>query len=68
MADCVAALHHAARTGWHAGHGDRRGAAKRLQAQLRAGFERRPLVIRGLALWRYLDGPWEPVRQFVFRG
>ena len=42
--------------------------AKRLQAQLRAGFERRPLVIKGLALWRYLDGPWEPVRQFVFRG
>ena len=42
--------------------------AKRLQAQLRAGFERRALAIRGLALWRYLDGPWEPVKQFVFRG
>lgn len=42
--------------------------AKRLQAQLRAGFERRPLAIRGLALWRYLGGPWEPVKQFVFRG
>jgi hypothetical protein len=42
--------------------------AKALQAQLRAGFERRPLAIRGLALWRYLDGPWEPVNQFVFRG
>ena len=42
--------------------------AKRLQARLRAGFERRPLAIKGLALWRYLDGPWEPVKQFVFRG
>jgi hypothetical protein len=42
--------------------------ARALQAQLRAGFERRPLAIRGLALWRYLDGPWEPVKQFVFRG
>jgi hypothetical protein len=43
-------------------------AARALQARLRAGFERRPLAIRGLALWRYLDGPWEPVKQFVFRG
>jgi hypothetical protein len=42
--------------------------ARALQARLRAGFERRPLAIRGLALWRYLDGPWEPLRQFVFRG
>jgi 2'-5' RNA ligase superfamily len=42
--------------------------ARALQARLRSGFERRPLAIRGLALWRYLDGPWEPVRQFVFRG
>jgi hypothetical protein len=42
--------------------------AKQLQAQLRARFERRPLAIRGLALWRYRDGPWEPVKQFTFRG
>ncbi len=42
--------------------------AKALQARLRAGFERRPLAIRGLALWRYLGGPWAPVKQFVFRG
>jgi hypothetical protein len=42
--------------------------ARRLQAQLRGSFERRPLAIRGLALWRYLGGPWEPVKQFVFRG
>ena len=42
--------------------------AKALQARLRATFGRRPLAIRGLALWRYLDGPWEPVKSFVFRG
>jgi hypothetical protein len=42
--------------------------AKALQARLRAGFERRPLAIRGLALWRYLDGPWEPVKRWTFRG
>ncbi len=42
--------------------------ARRLQARLSAGFERRPLAIRGLALWRYLGGPWEPVKQFTFRG
>jgi hypothetical protein len=42
--------------------------ARALQARLRAGFERRPLVIKGLALWRYLGGPWEPVKQFAFRG
>ena len=42
--------------------------ARRLQARLRAGFERRPLAIRGLAVWRYQGGPWEPARQFIFRG
>jgi hypothetical protein len=42
--------------------------AKRLQQQLRATFQPRPLAIRGLASWRYLGGPWEPVRTFVFRG
>ncbi len=42
--------------------------AKALQARLRAGFERRPLAIKGLALWRYLDGPWEPVKSYTFRG
>ena len=42
--------------------------ARRLQARLRAGFERRPLAIKGLALWRYLGGRWEPVRTFAFRG
>jgi 2'-5' RNA ligase len=42
--------------------------AKRLQAQLRATFEPRPLAIRGLASWRYLGGPWEPVKAYTFRG
>ncbi|MEA3052504.1 MAG: hypothetical protein QOG72_1407 [Sphingomonadales bacterium] len=42
--------------------------AKRLQAALRATIERRPLAIKGLALWRYLDGPWEPVKSWTFRG
>jgi 2'-5' RNA ligase len=41
--------------------------ARRLQQRLRAGFERRPLHVRGLALWRYLDGPWEPVKSWSFR-
>jgi 2'-5' RNA ligase superfamily len=42
--------------------------ARALQARLHAGFERRPLAIRGLALWRYLAGPWEPVKSYTFRG
>jgi len=42
--------------------------ARALQQRLRAGFEPRPLAIRGLAAWRYLDGPWEPIRSWSFRG
>lgn len=42
--------------------------ARRLQQQLGAGFERRPLAIRGLASWRYRDGPWEPLKRHPFRG
>ncbi len=42
-------------------------AAKRLQHQLRAAFEPRPLAIRALASWRYLGGPWEPLRTHAFR-
>ena len=41
--------------------------ARRLQQQLRAMFEPRPLAIRGLASWRYLGGPWEPIRTHAFR-
>ena len=42
--------------------------AKALQQRLRATFEPRPLAIRALASWRYLGGPWEPVRTHSFRG
>ena len=42
--------------------------ARRLQATLRATFEPRPLAIKGLASWRYIGGPWEPIRTFSFRG
>jgi hypothetical protein len=41
--------------------------ARRLQQELRATFEPRPLAIRALASWRYLGGPWEPIRTHVFR-
>ena len=44
------------------------GEARRLQQQLRATFEPRPLAIRALASWRYLDGPWEKIREHPFRG
>jgi len=41
--------------------------ARRLQQQLRGSFERRPLALKGLASWRYLGGPWAPLRTFPFR-
>jgi 2'-5' RNA ligase len=41
--------------------------ARALQQQLRAGFEPRPLAIRALASWRYLGGPWEPLKTHPFR-
>jgi hypothetical protein len=41
--------------------------AKRLQQQLRATFAPRPLAIRALVSWRYLDGPWEPLKVHAFR-
>jgi 2'-5' RNA ligase len=41
--------------------------ARALQQQLTAGFERRALPIRALASWRYLDGPWEPLKAHPFR-
>jgi hypothetical protein len=42
--------------------------ARRLQTKLRATFQPRPLSIKGLASWRYLGGPWEPIRTHIFRG
>jgi hypothetical protein len=41
--------------------------AKALQQRLRATFAPRPLAIRALASWRYLDGPWEPLKVHAFR-
>jgi hypothetical protein len=41
--------------------------ARALQQQLGAGFEPRPLVIRALASWRYLAGPWERLKVHPFR-
>lgn len=38
-----------------------------LQKVLQLGSFPRPLGIHGLALWRYVDGPWEPVRDYPFR-
>ena len=42
--------------------------AKRLQAELRAGFEPRPLKLKGLASWYYRGGPWDPIARYSFRG
>jgi hypothetical protein len=42
--------------------------ARRLQATLRGRYEGRALAIRALATWRYLGGPWEPIRSWQFRG
>jgi 2'-5' RNA ligase superfamily protein len=42
--------------------------ARVLQASLRLSFQVRPLAIKGLASWRYREGPWEAIRSFAFRG
>ena len=42
--------------------------ARRLQQQLRATFQPRPLAWKGLASWHYLGGPWAPIRSHMFRG
>jgi len=42
--------------------------AKTLFDELQREFQARPLIIRGLALYRYLGGPWEPLGSFAFRG
>ena len=42
--------------------------ARGLQQRLRATFQPRALTLRGLASWRYLGGPWEPIRTHPFRG
>lgn len=42
--------------------------AKALFAHKQASFEPRPLEIKGLALHRYLGGPWEDLGRWSFRG
>lgn len=42
--------------------------ARELLSQLEQGFEPRPLAISGLSLHRYLDGPWERLAHYPFRG
>ncbi len=43
-------------------------AAKALYSRLSGHFEPRPLAIKGLALWFYMDGPWKPIGDWSFRG
>jgi 2'-5' RNA ligase superfamily len=43
-------------------------AAKALLQQLSAEFLPRPIAITGLALHRYMGGPWEPIGDWRFRG
>ena len=42
--------------------------AKDLLDRLEQDFRPRPLAIHGLALHRYLSGPWEPLGRWAFRG
>jgi hypothetical protein len=39
-----------------------------LQRELQIASYPKPLGISGLASWRYMSGPWEPVRTYPFRG
>ena len=43
-------------------------AAKALRAELERTIEPREFRFTGLALQRYRDGPWEPVKRWSFRG
>ena len=42
--------------------------ARALLNKLEVDFTPRPLPIRGLALHRYLDGPWQALASYPFRG
>ncbi len=42
--------------------------ARSLLEKLESDFKSGPLAIDGLALHRYLGGPWEPLARFAFRG
>ena len=41
--------------------------ARALKESLERSFQPRPLGIGGIAIHRYLDGPWEPVAAYPFR-
>ena len=43
-------------------------AARALLADLERDFRPRPLAISGLGLHRYLNGPWEKLAIYPFRG
>jgi hypothetical protein len=42
--------------------------ARALMIEIERGFCPQPLEIRGLGLHRYVDGPWERLATYVFRG
>lgn len=42
--------------------------AKDLLAVLEAEFEPRPFAIHGLAINYYMDGPWQRIKEYPFRG
>ncbi len=42
--------------------------ARELRDRLAAGFTPHAVPARGLGLWRYLGGPWEPLAQHPFTG
>jgi hypothetical protein len=42
--------------------------ARALIVELQPAFQSRPIAIRGLGLHRYLDGPWEKLATYAFRG
>ncbi|CAN5326704.1 2'-5' RNA ligase family protein [soil metagenome] len=42
--------------------------ARALRDHLQADFTPRAFAIAGLAAWRYLGGPWAPIRDYRFRG
>ncbi len=41
--------------------------ARELRDRLAAGFTPHAVPARGLGLWRYLGGPWEPLAEHPFR-
>jgi hypothetical protein len=44
------------------------GEARRLLRDMRASFEPRAIELTGLQLVRYVEGEWEPVARWSFRG